>query len=59
MEFNEIKIGNKIINQENPVAIYIVGSKSDDLIAVTNVNNYKDCFYLTKTSIRKYDLVKQ
>lgn len=56
MEFSDVKVGDKIINREHSVGIYIVSEKSEDLISVSNVNNYKDCFYLTKRSIGKYDL---
>ena len=59
MEFSDVKVGDKIINRENPTGIYIVGSKSEDLIAVSDANNYKDCFHLTKTGIRKYHLVSE
>ena len=57
MKFKEVKVGDKIINRENPGAIYYVGRKTKDLVAVSNMNNYKDCFHLTKRSIRKYDLI--
>lgn len=56
MEFADVKVGDKIINSEHSVGIYIVSDKSHDLISVTDINNYKDCFYLTKRSIRKYEL---
>lgn len=56
MEFIDVNVGDKIINREHSVGIYIVSDKSDGLISVTNINNYKDCFYLTKRSIRKYEL---
>ena len=59
MEFKDVKVGDKIINRENPVGIYVVDSKSQELISVANVNNYKDCFHLTKRSIRKYNLVTE
>lgn len=58
MEFADVKVGDKIINREHSVGIYIVSDKSDDLISITNMNNYKDCFHLTKRSIRKYELYK-
>lgn len=56
MEFADVKVGDKIINSEHSVGIYIVSDKSHDLISVTDINNYKDCFYFTKRSIRKYEL---
>ena len=58
MEFADVKVGDKIFNREHSVGIYIVSDKSDDLISITNMNNYKDCFHLTKRSIRKYELYK-
>ena len=59
MEFKDVKVGDKIINRENPIGIYVVSSKSHDLISVANLKSYKDCFHLTKRSIQKYDLVTE
>ena len=50
MEFADVKVGDKIINSEHSVGIYIVSDKSHDLISVTDINNYKDCFYLKLTA---------
>lgn len=58
MKFADVNVGDKIINSEHSLEIYTVTNKSHDLISVTNINNYKDCFHLTKTSIRKYELFK-
>lgn len=60
MKFDEVKVGDHIINTNNPVAIYRVDRKTEDLIAVSNMNmNHRDCFHLTKRSIRKYKLYQQ
>lgn len=56
MKFEDAQVGNIIIEKNNPVNHYLITDKTEDLIAVSNLFNYKDCFHLTKRRIVKYEL---
>ena len=56
MKFEDAQVGNIIIEKNNPINHYLITNKTEDLIAVSNLCNYKDCFHLTKRRILKYEL---